>query len=133
MSPYVLSYFFIYFPFSFFSFCSFFYFFFFFFQAEDGIRGTSVTGVQTCALPICIWKKLAATGKLSASIRGSAFRGSTRTNGTNASRHGSPWEQRTLPSIPCAPDSPRRRRISARSAPSARSSPNSWRRGGFLG
>src|SRR5437762_4000265 len=25
----------------------------FFFQAEDGIRGTSVTGVQTCALPIC--------------------------------------------------------------------------------
>src|SRR5436189_3292867 len=26
--------------------------FFFFFQAEDGIRDTSVTGVQTCALPI---------------------------------------------------------------------------------
>src|SRR5437764_4139621 len=31
----------------------FFLFFFFFFQAEDGIRDTSVTGVQTCALPIC--------------------------------------------------------------------------------
>src|SRR5437879_10005612 len=30
----------------------FFVFFFFFFQAEDGIRDTSVTGVQTCALPI---------------------------------------------------------------------------------
>src|SRR5437762_3837178 len=30
----------------------FFLFFFFFFQAEDGIRDTSVTGVQTCALPI---------------------------------------------------------------------------------
>src|SRR5437764_3831352 len=29
-------------------------FLFFFFQAEDGIRDTSVTGVQTCALPICI-------------------------------------------------------------------------------
>src|SRR5437762_7950643 len=29
-----------------------FFFFFFFFQAEDGIRDTSVTGVQTCALPI---------------------------------------------------------------------------------
>src|SRR5690606_39859662 len=28
---------------------------FFFFQAEDGIRGFHVTGVQTCALPIC-WK-----------------------------------------------------------------------------
>src|SRR5437763_6060156 len=29
-------------------------FFFFFFQAEDGIRDTSVTGVQTCALPISV-------------------------------------------------------------------------------
>src|SRR5687767_15400901 len=28
-------------------------FFFFFFQAEDGIRDKLVTGVQTCALPIC--------------------------------------------------------------------------------
>src|SRR5438046_8256918 len=27
---------------------------FFFFQAEDGIRDWSVTGVQTCALPILI-------------------------------------------------------------------------------
>src|SRR5437762_6789094 len=32
----------------------FFFFFFFFFQAEDGIRDTSVTGVQTCALPISV-------------------------------------------------------------------------------
>src|SRR5688572_31224790 len=30
-----------------------FFFFFFFFQAEDGIRDLTVTGVQTCALPIC--------------------------------------------------------------------------------
>src|SRR2546427_4042558 len=29
-------------------------FFFFFFQAEDGIRDLTVTGVQTCALPICL-------------------------------------------------------------------------------
>ena len=28
--------------------------FFFFFQAEDGIRDWSVTGVQTCALPIYV-------------------------------------------------------------------------------
>src|SRR6266567_4919076 len=28
------------------------YLFFFFFQAEDGIRDLTVTGVQTCALPI---------------------------------------------------------------------------------
>src|SRR5256884_9647389 len=26
----------------------------FFFQAEDGIRDVAVTGVQTCALPICM-------------------------------------------------------------------------------
>src|SRR2546429_7123301 len=26
----------------------------FFFQAEDGIRDVAVTGVQTCALPICL-------------------------------------------------------------------------------
>src|SRR5207237_7604634 len=29
------------------------YYIFFFCQAEDGIRSSSVTGVQTCALPIC--------------------------------------------------------------------------------
>ena len=28
--------------------------FFFFFQAEDGIRDSPVTGVQTCALPISL-------------------------------------------------------------------------------
>src|SRR5712664_3823429 len=33
---------------------------FFFFQAEDGIRDLIVTGVQTCALPICsVSKKVA--------------------------------------------------------------------------
>src|SRR5690348_17910541 len=31
---------------------------FFFFQAEDGIRDGRVTGVQTCALPICYVKVL---------------------------------------------------------------------------
>src|SRR5260370_38040793 len=30
--------------------------FFFFFKAEDGIRDSSVTGVQTCALPIFPYK-----------------------------------------------------------------------------
>src|SRR5205085_1454629 len=34
-------------------------FFFFFFQAEDGIRDLTVTGVQTCALPI--WSKIDGT------------------------------------------------------------------------
>src|SRR2546430_5557812 len=31
--------------------------FFFFFQAEDGIRDLTVTGVQTCALPISLGKE----------------------------------------------------------------------------
>ena len=35
----------------------------FFFQAEDGIRDTSVTGVQTCALPIC-YHRLSVLSKL---------------------------------------------------------------------
>src|SRR2546430_3415047 len=33
-------------------------FFFFFFQAEDGIRDLTVTGVQTCALPISRFQHL---------------------------------------------------------------------------
>src|SRR5262249_57391985 len=33
---------------------------FFFFQAEDGIRDWSVTGVQTCALPISLTRPLPA-------------------------------------------------------------------------
>src|SRR5206468_8969743 len=33
--------------------------FIFFFQAEDGIRDLIVTGVQTCALPICLCAGLA--------------------------------------------------------------------------
>src|SRR5437016_8566918 len=43
---------FLYFVFSCLFLCEFVFFFFFFFQAEDGIRDWSVTGVQTCALPI---------------------------------------------------------------------------------
>src|SRR2546430_3418805 len=31
---------------------------FFFFQAEDGIRDLTVTGVQTCALPICTIERI---------------------------------------------------------------------------
>src|SRR2546429_1980224 len=47
---------------------------FFFFQAEDGIRDVAVTGVQTCALPICrtrdtelasraLWKHITEAGE----------------------------------------------------------------------
>src|SRR5687768_18338474 len=47
--------------------CFFFFFFFFFFQAEDGIRDVAVTGVQTCALPICPrsspWRTASSAGR----------------------------------------------------------------------
>src|SRR2546430_5479884 len=38
---------------------SLFFLFFFFFQAEDGIRDLTVTGVQTCALPISLQDRAA--------------------------------------------------------------------------
>src|SRR5207253_3454464 len=37
---------------------------YFFFQAEDGIRDGHVTGVQTCALPICPGAELACEQKV---------------------------------------------------------------------
>src|SRR5882757_2975695 len=45
---------------------------FFFFQAEDGIRGIGVTGVQTCALPI----SRSARGAVRRASRSRARRGS---------------------------------------------------------
>src|SRR5207237_2494012 len=42
---------------------------FFFFQAEDGIRDSSVTGVQTCALPIWAWQTAAPSGKPTPPLR----------------------------------------------------------------
>src|SRR5438270_10692793 len=47
-----LSYYYVLFLVFFFKFFSVVFFYFFFFQAEDGIRDLTVTGVQTCALPI---------------------------------------------------------------------------------
>src|SRR2546421_8891844 len=37
---------------------------FFFFQAEDGIRDLIVTGVQTCALRICVRERRVRAGRL---------------------------------------------------------------------
>src|SRR5689334_23959299 len=57
-----------------FSYVIFFFCFFFFFQAEDGIRDGTVTGVQTCALPICARDVLdldVSPGELSVSPDGS--------------------------------------------------------------
>src|SRR2546430_7046847 len=43
--------------------------FFFFFQAEDGIRDLTVTGVQTCALPIYPSRAMPVIGAVSAESR----------------------------------------------------------------
>src|SRR5437867_10761215 len=51
---YIISFFVCFFFFVFFFFYLLCVFFFFFFQAEDGIRDRTVTGVQTCALPISL-------------------------------------------------------------------------------
>src|SRR5207245_7770678 len=45
---------------------------FFFFQAEDGIRDATVTGVQTCALPI-FQKGVAAPPHLVGTLRNTVF------------------------------------------------------------
>src|SRR5205823_9789526 len=52
----------------------------FFFQAEDGIRDKLVTGVQTCALPICS----AACPTAPAGLAGSVTRGAARRLATRA-------------------------------------------------
>src|SRR2546430_305764 len=49
---------------------------FFFFQAEDGIRDLTVTGVQTCALPIC-----SAMSRFAMILRRETSAGSTRLGG----------------------------------------------------
>src|SRR5436190_9882819 len=47
----------------------------FFFQAEDGIRDHCVTGVQTCALPICraVRAQLQTTGHIAVADQGLVF------------------------------------------------------------
>src|SRR5437762_11757511 len=56
---------------------------FFFFQAEDGIRDTSVTGVQTCALPILPPRAL---GRLGLPARAARHRDSAAGEGVRGRR-----------------------------------------------
>src|SRR2546430_9927414 len=62
---------------------------FFFFQAEDGIRDLTVTGVQTCALPI------SPGGHRTA--RGASTRGSSRGSSSGSAWACSPTCRRTRP------------------------------------
>src|SRR5215471_19751340 len=63
-------------------------FFFFFFQAEDGIRGLYVTGVQTCALPICAASRTSARSASGWPARATAPWSSTRRSPRPAARGG---------------------------------------------
>src|SRR5256885_8641038 len=61
--------------------------FFFFFQAEDGIRDYKVTGVQTCALPICLFMtSFAIAGAVGGPIAGAIM------NGMQGVGHLSSWQ-----------------------------------------
>src|SRR5256886_4250433 len=90
---------------------------FFFFQAEDGIRDLTVTGVQTCALPI--WRRSAHRPTCCCRETRAARRGRLRAARTRARRR----SRRPLPGL---------RRLGA---PAARHSgtPSSRRRRGGLG
>src|SRR5208282_5385970 len=72
---------------------------FFFFQAEDGIRDATVTGVQTCALPIF------------AVVDGGSAGG--RNGGRDGGRHGAAEDGRRPAAVGLDPDA-RRRRADAR-------------------
>src|SRR5258706_14179747 len=59
----------------------------FFFQAEDGIRDWSVTGVQTCALPIsCAARGLLRLGRHLQSAAAATGSGNRPAQGRNAGR-----------------------------------------------
>src|SRR2546430_4651929 len=62
--------------------------FFFFFQAEDGIRYLTVTGVQTCALPICDRVRALQRGGLRLECRGPGPRARVRQRSAAAGRRG---------------------------------------------
>src|SRR5256886_5668701 len=61
---------------------------FFFFQAEDGIRDLTVTGVQTCALPICRFAELPSLNPRELTTQESAVSLATWSPGTNRSASG---------------------------------------------
>src|SRR5437016_9058899 len=94
-------------------------FFFFFFQAEDGIRDWSVTGVQTCALPISLLPTIAS------SIRTAVPTSSERKNtqATTTATNVTAWPRRRPSSVeisrlpPKCRRSPRQRWLTTRYRP----------------
>src|SRR3712207_4285236 len=102
-------------------------FFFFFFQAEDGIRDIGVTGVQTCALPICRPPR-SRGGRPAACGDGTPGRAGAGSARPPRTRHGGPGGRRPSPRSRCRRDSGRRRRGGRRGSPRRRG--RTRRRGG---
>src|SRR2546425_6162425 len=70
--------------------------FFFFFQAEDGIRDKLVTGVQTCALPICYCYCIRAVCFVRSLRVPSSIYGTLRLRRRSARRHNNRSEERRV-------------------------------------
>src|SRR3989442_2129489 len=92
---------------------------FFFFQAEDGIRDADVTGVQTCALPICDFRARSGSER----ARKSPVRNHARESSTSVSALGS--------AAASASSKTRARSMRAGSSCQAASSPRAASSGGW--
>src|SRR2546430_4690965 len=78
---------------------------FFFFQAEAGIRDLTVTGVQTCALPIWLHSDPPAEGgrlaDRASGIRPQPEDGLPRRHGGGAATRGAAWHAVETPGVVC--------------------------------
>src|SRR5688572_30923398 len=75
---------------------------FFFFQAEDGIRDLTVTGVQTCALPISPGRGGSKSGRR---LQGWYFQAPFSIFTITRARWSRPrWSFSVMLNTPCAPD-----------------------------
>src|SRR6266567_6314748 len=94
--------------------------FFFFFQAEDGIRDLTVTGVQTCALPISVASESADVVR----ARQRSARLCRPRRGTSAARRPERFLRRRPTHRPAAPpairEDPQARPLVVRPAPGSR-------------
>src|SRR5437762_8416452 len=76
---------------------------FFYIRAEDGIRDTSVTGVQTCALPISVMATRCLTARLSPSGGWHRASGPGEHSGSQIVGGGDHSRQRVPGSAPAVP------------------------------
>src|SRR2546430_9442719 len=75
----------------------------FFFQAEDGIRDLTVTGVQTCALPISTRRRQGGSAIPTTRFGGCAARACSRGGPTSRSRWDGIWKTISGGRPSCAP------------------------------